>query len=127
MCERYFILRYDRTPEHSARDCGGNQLILEPGIFIEPVASNLVQLEIVKIGALIVIAQDRAAAPTGIATAIFILQTIPQRDKSQPAHRRDLNRKPDRTRAFTGAAPYKLSRTLLDRKKDVRGGCEQVG
>lgn len=126
MCERYFILRYDRTPKHSARDCGGNQLILEPGIFIEPVTSNLVQLEIVKIGALIVIAEDRAAAPTGIATAVFVLQAIPQCDKSQSPHRHDLNRKPDRTRAFTSAAPHQLTGALLDRKKDIRRRCEQV-
>src|SRR6201988_762975 len=106
MCERNFILGYNRTTQYLARDGRCHQLVLEPGIFVEPIMINLVQLEIVKVGALIVITEDGATSPTGVAPAVFILQAIPQCHESQSAYGHHLSSKPDRTCAFTGAAPY---------------------
>ena len=67
--------------------------------------ADLLELQIIEIRALIVIAQDRAAAPIRMASAILVLQAIPQRYKPQSPGGHYLRGKADCPLALTGAAP----------------------
>lgn len=94
-------------------------MILEPGIFIITITLDLAQFKSIKISALIVITQDRAATPVGMTSTIFVLKPVPQCDKFQSPRWRDLGSKFDIARALTGAAPYDLTGGALDRKKQI--------
>ena len=58
-------------------------MILEPGIFIEAITTYLAQVERIKISALVVIMENGASTPIGMAPAVFVLQAIPERNISQ--------------------------------------------
>ena len=61
----------DRASQHALGGCGCHQLVLEPGILIIAIALDLAQVEIIKISALIVVAEDRAASP-GRAAPLYL-------------------------------------------------------
>jgi len=85
---------------------------------------NLIQFEVIKISSLIVIAQDSAASPVRVTTAIFILQSVPQRNVSQSPGRHDLCRKANGAVTLAGAAPYDQAGAFVHAEKKIWRGCK---
>jgi len=79
MSQRYIGSRNYRATQHRFSGRGSNKLILEPGIFVKPVTIDLTEFEIIKISALIVIAQD------GASTAYLCQRFVCQAPTTDPA------------------------------------------
>src|SRR5512138_3053780 len=90
MRERYFSTRHHGTPKHFLRGSGCHQLVLEPGILKITIACDLIEFNRIEISALVIILEDRTAAPISTSPAVFVLQAIPQRDIAQPSCGRNI-------------------------------------
>ena len=115
MRERYVGARDDRPAENGQPDGGGNELVLQPCLIECFVIDDLVEVEGVEIGALVVVVHDGAGAPFGFAPGVFILQTDEEEHVAQSALFDDLCDEFDRAVAVAPGSPYELAGGSLGR------------